>query len=200
MRMSPPSVRGLICALVVALAAAAPLAASATDLQAAGNWSALVSDRAAQRIGDSLTVIVYENSTAQNTTQSGAQRGSQLGGQLSVGASAQKNAQLNMTNNFDTNALATRSGKLVAQITVVVDEVLPNGDLHVSGQQNLDIGGDRTRISVRGRVRPADIAPDNSILSTRLADAEIGYDGKGFVSANAKPGILNRMVSWLGLP
>jgi flagellar L-ring protein precursor FlgH len=190
---------GLAGAAIAGLALG-PLRASATDLYAPSNWSAMVSDRAARRVGDSLTVIVYENATAQNTTQTAAQRGTQVGGQLNMGSAAQKNAQLNLNSNFDTTAQASRSGKLVAQITVVVDEVLSNGDLHIAGQQDLDIGGERTKISVKGRVRTADIATDNTVLSTRLADAKIEYDGKGLVSGNAKPSIVSRALSWLGLP
>ncbi|MEO7680134.1 MAG: flagellar basal body L-ring protein FlgH, partial [Sphingomonas sp.] len=52
---------------------------------------------------------------------------------------------------------------------------------------------------VRGRVRAADIGADNRVLSSRIADAQIDYDGKGFVSRSAKPGILNRVFRFLGL-
>src|SRR5690606_30946312 len=92
-----------------------------------------------------------------------------------------------------------RSGKIIAQIGVVVDEVLPNGDLHVSGEQILNIDGDRTRIQLKGRVRRADIASNNTVLSSRLADVLIDYDGRGFVTRGAGPGILTRIFSFLGL-
>ena len=52
---------------------------------------------------------------------------------------------------------------------------------------------------MRGRIRPADITSDNSVLSSRIADAQINYDGKGFVSRSAKPGVINRVFSFLGL-
>ena len=62
----------------------------------------------------------------------------------------------------------------------------------------------RTRPSMairpsRGRIRPQDISPENAISSFRIADAQINYDGKGFVSRSAKPGLINRILSFLGL-
>jgi len=54
-------------------------------------------------------------------------------------------------------------------------------------------------IGVRGRIRPYDISAENAVLSSRIADAQIDYDGKGFVSRSAKPGLLNRIFSFLGL-
>ena len=91
-----------------------------------------------------------------------------------------------------------RSGGMVAQISVTVESVLPNGDLKVAGEQQLNINGDKTNIRIRGRVRQADIS-NNAVLSNRLADAMIDYDGTGFVTNSAKPGLVARIFNWLGL-
>ena len=88
---------------------------------------------------------------------------------------------------------------MVAQIGVVVDAVLPNGDLRVSGEQVLKINGETTRIKLRGRVRPGDIGRDNAVVSNRLADVTIDYDGSGFLARSARPGILGQIFSMLGL-
>ena len=77
--------------------------------------------------------------------------------------------------------------------------MLPNGDYRITGEQRMHVNGENTTIAVRGRIRQADIRPDNSVLSSRIAEAEINYDGKGFVSRSAKPGILNRIFRFLGL-
>ena len=87
---------------------------------------------------------------------------------------------------------------MVAQISVTIVRVLPNGDFQVSGEQQLNINGDKTNIRIKGRVRQADIS-NNAVLSTRLADAVIDYDGTGFVSRSAKAGFLTRVFNWLGL-
>jgi flagellar L-ring protein precursor FlgH len=194
--MSTP-VRLATAASVFALVAAP---AGATDLYRPGSWSAMVTDRSAGRVGDSLTVVIYETSSAKNSAQAGSQRNSQLGLQTQWGSSSSQSGLLGMNSKFANNAQTTRSGTLTAQISVVVDSVLANGDLHVSGDQTVEISGERTHIHVAGRVRPEDIAPDDSIVSTRLADATIQYNGKGLLSSDVKRGFINRITDWIGLP
>jgi flagellar L-ring protein precursor FlgH len=87
---------------------------------------------------------------------------------------------------------------MAAQLSATVTEVRPNGDLIVSGWQALDLSGEKTNIKVTGRIRPDDIGADNSVLSSRLADARIEYNGKGFSSRSAKPGIVARLFNFLG--
>lgn len=174
--------------------------ARAADLYVPGNWPALASDQRAQQIGDSLTVVIYESTSASNSAQNGSKKTSRLGGQVSAGATFNESGQLNLNSGYDGTGQTTRSGKMVAQISVLVDDVLPNGDLAVSGEQTLNINGDKTRIRIKGQVRPADISGANVVLSSRLARASIDYDGTGFVTRSAKPGLVSRFFDWLGLP
>jgi len=175
-------------------------AVDAADLYRSDGWPALASDRVAHRVGDSLTVVVYENASAVNSASNGSQRQTDIGGQVTAGRSFNEPASLSLSGDSDNNATTGRSGGMVAQLSVVVDSVLPNGDLHVSGSQTLNINGERTQIKVVGRVRQADISGANAVLSSRLADAQIDYDGSGFVSRSAAPGIVTRIFNWLGLP
>jgi flagellar L-ring protein precursor FlgH len=89
---------------------------------------------------------------------------------------------------------------MVGEISVTVDALLPNGDLHVSGAQILNINGERTRIAVKGEARLADISSSNTILSTSLAGATIDYEGAGLVTESSKAGWLTRALNFLGLP
>jgi flagellar L-ring protein precursor FlgH len=172
--------------------------ATAADLYQRDNWSALASDRNAYKVGDILTVIVYETATASNSANSGSSRNTDVSGSVSAG-SFDKSAKLGIQNGSDNSGTTGRSGGMVAQISVVVDNVLPNGDLHVTGAQVLNINDDKTNIRVAGRVRPSDISAANAVLSNRLADATIDYNGSGFISSSAKPGIVTRIFNWLGL-
>jgi len=172
----------------------------AADLYNSSNWPALVSDRRAERVGDSLTIVIKENSTGTNTTLSDTKKSSGLSGLFSSGNSSTNNpAQLALSSNFDSSGQTGRTGKIVAQISVVVDEVLPNGDLHVSGAQALNINGEKTNIKLKGRVRSADISSTNTVPSNLLADAMIDYDGSGFVTRSTRPGLLTKVFNWLGL-
>ena len=87
----------------------------------------------------------------------------------------------------------------MAQVSAEVIDVYPNGDLLVEGRQQVLVNGEETIIGVRGRVRPVDISSDNIVLSGRLANAQIDYDGSGFISRSARPGIISRLFSLLGL-
>jgi flagellar L-ring protein precursor FlgH len=177
---------------------AVPFCAQAADLYRSDNWSAMASDRNARKVGDLLTVIIYENATATDSASSSSKKGSNAGGQIDADSTFRHSANLGLQSNSDDSGTTGRSGGMVAQISVTVDELLTNGDLHVSGAQELNINGDRTNIRIKGRVRPADIS-NNAVLSSRLADAMIDYDGTGFVSSSARPGIVTRIFNWLGL-
>jgi len=185
---------------VIALALCWPLGAQAANLYRPGAWPALASDRLADRVGDSLTVIIDQTSAASNTAQLTSKKASQAGGQLTAGTTFDKSANLNLSGGFDGSGQNGRSDRIAAEISVVVDALLANGDLHVAGSQTLKINGEHTTIRVSGRVRRADISSDNTISSTRLADAAIDYDGTGFVANSAKAGILSRLLNVLHLP
>lgn len=173
--------------------------AGAADLYAPGNWSALASDRKSAQQGDILTIVVYENATAQNTATSGSRKNRKIEGGISAGSAFNEQGGVRLDGSSDNEGSTGRSGRMVAQISAVVDEVLPNGDLRVSGSQFLNINGERTTIKVKGRVRPADISAGNAVLSSRLADAMIDYDGSGFVSRSGSPGLISRIFNWMGL-
>jgi flagellar L-ring protein precursor FlgH len=187
------------------LVSASPLARAA-DLPPAGNWSSLASDRIAHSVGDVLTVVVYESSTGTGSAESTVNKSSSFQGQVSAGnpsgnsLAVNETASLGLAHNADNAGTTTRAGTMVGEISVTIDSLLPNGDLHVSGAQVLNINGERTRIAVKGRVRTADISPTNTILSTSLADATIDYDGAGLVTDSSRAGILTRALNWLGIP
>lgn len=182
--------------VIVALTMALP--AAAQDLYRESNWSAMASDRRAVAVGDAITVVILQSAEASNTTQSSSRRSTDLGGGLRAGG-VDESGQLNFGGGFTGRGEMRRSEKLVAQLSVTIEEVLPNGDYRIVGHQRLNVNGESTTIGVRGRIRPADIASDNSILSSRIADAQIDYDGKGFVSRGAKPGLITRLFNLLGL-
>ena len=186
-----------IVLLAVCLLPAAPL--QAADLYTRGNWSAMASDRNAHKVGDILQIEVAESAAATNTASNGSSRASNFGGQVSAGATFNEGGNLNLQSGSNTTGTTGRSGGIVAQVSATVDEVLPNGDLRVSGAQALNINGEQTNIRIKGLVRIADIAPDNTVLSSRLANATIDYDGSGFVSRSAAPGLVTRVFNWLGI-
>jgi len=191
--------RSSLVSAALCLALASPAPSMGADLYHGGGWPALASDLKAEQVGDILTVVIYENSTASNSAQSSSKKDLALAGHITAGDSLDESADLALGGRSEGVGQAGRAGKIAAQISVTVDQVLPNGDLHVFGQQTLDIDGNRTRIRLKGRVRRADIASGNIVLSSRLADAEIYYGGRGFVTRGGAPGALIRIFNFLGL-
>jgi flagellar L-ring protein precursor FlgH len=177
-----------------------PNAAATADLYRPGTWAALASDRPAAKVGDSLTVIIDEVSSASDSASSGTKKKSHVGAQIAATPSFNVAGSLDMGSGYSGSGQTQHTHKMVAQLSVVVDAVLPNGDLHVTGSQALKVNHEKTNIRLSGRVRTADIDSNNTVLSTRLADAVIDYDGSGFIDRNNRPGLFTRILSWIGLP
>jgi flagellar L-ring protein precursor FlgH len=80
-----------------------------------------------------------------------------------------------------------------------VQSVEANGDLTVKGEQLIEINEDKQAIKLEGRVRTADIRENNTLDSTRIANAKISYVGDGVLASRQHPGVLSRLFSLLGL-
>ena len=188
--------------LGAALLAALAAPAQAEDLYRGSSWASMSGDRKASEPGDILTVVIFQAAEATNSAQNSSRKKTDVGGKFgtTIGSgSIDESASLEFGGGYTGRGEVRRSERLVTQISLTVQEVLPNGDLIVQGEQWMRINGETSRIGVRGRVRPADINGDNAVLSSRIADARISYDGRGFVTRSAKPGIINRIFSFLGL-
>lgn len=90
-----------------------------------------------------------------------------------------------------------RTGRLAASITVRVVGVDASGNLHVQGDKVITVNREEQYIVLTGTVRPEDIAADNSVLSSRLADAHIDYYGKGTVGDKQGTPLVHRLFDWL---
>jgi flagellar L-ring protein precursor FlgH len=188
--------RAVLLGCMAACIACGP--ATADNLYRGSNWSAMTADRRASEVGDLLTVVIFQAAESSNVTQNKSNKSTDLSGSIS-GGDFSKDGHLSFAGGYNGRGEITRTEKFVTQMTLTVQAVLPNGDLVIAGDQWLNVNGERTRIGVRGRIRAADIGSDNSIISSRIADAQIDYDGHGFVSRSAKPGLITRIFSFLGL-
>jgi flagellar L-ring protein precursor FlgH len=162
------------------------------------NFRSLTSDKRAYRVGDMLTVLVMENSSATaNANTSAEKKGGLLFGWKATNRS--ENSSLQLGDTFGGKGQIQRSGKLLAQLTVTVREIDPTGLLHVSGEQQIFVNDEKQEITLHGKVRPIDVLDNNTVLSTRLADARISYIGDGILSEKQHAGLITRFLTWLGL-
>jgi len=159
-------------------------------------YESLVSDRRSYKMGDILTVMIYEAASASTQNQTDTNKSTSIGAKASDGNS-EFNGSVGVTSGFEGGGTSTQTGKLVASVSVNIIEKLPNGDLKVQGEQSLEFNNDMQVISVSGIVREEDITTNNTVLSTRLANAEIKFVGEGLLASRSKPGIFTRLWNWL---
>ena len=162
------------------------------------SYQPLVGDRRAYRVGDSITILVYENSSATTTADTSTAKSGALGMGIKLPNITDKTPSINANEDFQGKGTIQRSGRLLAQITVAVQEIEKNGEFKIKGQQLIEINGDKQLIQIEGRVRPRDISETNTVPSSRVAEARISYVGNGVLSEKQKPGILSRLFTMLG--
>ncbi|MEO0828918.1 MAG: flagellar basal body L-ring protein FlgH, partial [Pseudomonadota bacterium] len=162
------------------------------------NWANLVSDHKATDLGDIVTVVIFETASATNRVGTRSGKNTSLDGDLSAGG-IDETISFNLGGAYRGMGETERSDRFAASMAAQIKEILPNGDFIIVGTQNLLINGEERDIEVRGQIRSVDISANNTIASSRLANAMINYDGEGFVTRSAKPGLLNRIFSFLGI-
>lgn len=172
--------------------------ACAEDLFMADATQSLSSDQRAGARGDLVTVVIVQAAESSTTMQNGSQRSSNINGRLSAG-SFDEGAGLSLGGSYAAKGEVRRSERFVTQMTASISEILPNGDFRITGAQRLSINGEATLVEVQGRIRPSDIDSQNRVPSNRIADAQINYNGKGFVSRSSRPGLVQRIFGFLGL-
>ncbi|MCG8673553.1 MAG: flagellar basal body L-ring protein FlgH, partial [Pseudomonadales bacterium] len=92
-----------------------------------------------------------------------------------------------------------REGELRAQVSATLVEQDERGYFLVKGNQNITINGEEQIIALEGWLRPHDVDQNNVVLSTRLADAKIEYQGFGDKSDTEKPGFVSWLLNKVGL-
>lgn len=161
-------------------------------------YKPLIADHKASLPGDVLTVIVLETANAQ--TGADLSSGKDINTALEVGYNQEEyKVNLGLKGKGSAQAKTARNGKIKASLTVQVKEIMPNSTYLVEGFQLITINGEQQRIMLRGIVRPEDISAQNTILSTRLADAHITYNGHGSVSNAQDHNYLYKILSFVGL-
>jgi len=156
-------------------------------------------DQRAHQVGDLLTVTVnitdtanFNNETQQNRTNTVDSGVTDFIGSKTLGAQAQKVLPGRIltadgTSQFDGKGSIQRAETLQTNIAAVVTQVLPNGNLVVEGKQEIRVNYEMRELIVAGIVRPEDIQSDNTIDSSKIAQARISYGGRGQISDIQQP-------------
>jgi len=158
----------------------------------------LTSDSRAYRVGDAVTVILQETTQASKRAGTSISKGSSVGitPLAALGKVYDKAAvDISADRDFQGDATSTQQNALSGALTVIVQEVLPNGLLRVAGEKNLMLNQGEEFVRLKGFVRAADIDADNRVSSLRVANARIAYSARGALAEANQPGWLTRFFN-----
>lgn len=167
----------------------------------------LFNDPRAHRVGDILTIALVESTQASKKASTSTSKKDKsdlaaptiLGRPVSIGG---KDVSFGTSGDrsFDGSGNSSQSNQLTGSITVTVAQRLSNGNLLVRGEKWLTINQGQELVRISGIVRPQDIGQDNSVPSTRVADARIAYTGRGSLADANTQGWLSRFFSSKWMP
>ena len=201
-----------ICLLLLSVAVLPVISLAGTEWRMA---TSLYSDVKAREIGDIVTVIIEETSTmnreaAQKSAKSTTGGGSADFGHPTVttedevigGPWSKINVpEFNWSFKHDFTGGGELSSKedFTSTMSARVLDVLPNGNLLLEGHRTVQLQQEKVQVTLTGTVRPKDISSDNTVSSSRMADASIRYDTQGPLVRDQQRGLFTKMVNWLNL-
>lgn len=182
-----------------------PAAANNGSIYQAGFEQNMYGDRKAFRVGDIITITLSERMAASKAASSAISKDSTN----SIGLTSLFGSSLVTNNPIGSNDLslsagyngsrdtagtgqAAQSNSLTGSVTVTVADVMPNGILAVRGEKWMTLNTGDELVRIAGLVRADDIATDNTVSSTRVADARITYSGTGAFADSSQPGWFDR--------
>jgi len=157
----------------------------------------------ARHIGDTVTIILNEATNAQKSATTKTSKStnetlpgmSLFGSPVTIHGASVLSGTVNDASKFDGEGNSAQSNSLTGYITVTVAKVLPNGNLYVKGEKKIWINQGQENVVLSGVIRPIDLAPDNTISSSRVANARITYGGKGAIADVNAQGWLSRFFN-----
>ncbi len=164
----------------------------------AGASRTLFEDRRARYVGDTMTIAIAEATSASTKSNTKASRATSVAASVPMvsglpGKSLQGLAlSASGSNSLDGKGEAAANNVFTGSITVTVIEVLPNGNLLVSGEKQVSIGAGTEYVRLSGVVNPIFINTANTISSAQVADARIEYKESGVISEAQVMGWLAR--------
>jgi len=159
-----------------------------------GGLADMARDDKALHVGDLITIDILETTTASASGTSKASRAfSASSGINAFYGTLNPTAKINnlfspqSQNSLNGSATTSSSHLLSTNLTGSVVKVMPNGYLVVQAARDVSIDNQRQHVTVRGVVRPSDLAPDNSVASTQVANLQVEVEGKGVISDETRP-------------
>lgn len=163
----------------------------------------LFNDFKASRVGDIVTIRIVESSKGNKNASTKTEKDSSISTSISAffGMSSDKLSQGSVgaetSEKHDGAGSTSRSSQVTAIITAKVIDILPNGNLFIDGRREVIVNNETQLISINGIVRPEDIGPNNTVLSTYIADAKVTYTGTGVIADKQRVGWFVRLIDFI---
>ena len=172
------------------------------SLYQASQSMTLFTDTKARNIGDIITIVLNERTASSKSSGVNVTKASStsLPAGTIFGTTPTLNGvpfdtSINQDRDFNGDAGADQSNSLSGSIAVTVADVLPNGNLIVRGEKWMTLNRGDEFIRISGILRPEDISPQNTVASTRLANAQISYSGTGELASSQNMGWMSKFFN-----
>jgi flagellar L-ring protein precursor FlgH len=168
-----------------------------------GKFKYVYGDLKARDVGDLITILIVERTSAQSQTETSLKKSSKMQGGVSSLFGLNQNT-LNKTN-VSMQGSAEHGGKgstlrgstFTGTITAQVIGKQPNGNLIIQAQKNIVINGESQVLTITGLVRPEDIDDTNTVTSDRIFNLQVTYTGEGVLTDVQEPGLIWKIVAKL---
>lgn len=165
----------------------------------------LFGDGKASRVGDIITVILQERTSSSKSANVEIVKDNELTNPIATGGrvlgvtptvgNLNMGLDVTMERNFTGESEADQSNQLNGNISVTVVDVYPNGTLVVRGEKWITLNRGDEFIRISGLIRPDDVSPDNTVMSTKMANARIQYSGTGELADAQEMGWMTRFFN-----
>ena len=163
-----------------------------------GYYHSIFADRKACQEGDILTIVISESTTTSASKSSSNKKSGSTSLSAGVGIfDFLKAASASGSDSFSAKGAAADTNTVRGNVTVTVVDVQPNGNMTIEGTQSIWQNRDEHKITFRGVCRQDDVLANNTIPSTKIADATVKFDGKGPLNAKQRQGILTQVFNFL---
>lgn len=195
-------VLGFLCCILLTM----PMVSAESLWSDSGRTANLFADHKARNVGDILTIIISENSSAKRAGNAKNSKNTSADMNVDVGifgkitkalgiSSSVWEANSKNSDSFKADGSISNTNNVTARMTAQVTEVKPNGDFVILGKQDLAQNGEEQTITVSGIVRTDDITPENTVLSSAIGNAQIKIDGKGPIARKQRQGIITQLLN-----
>lgn len=159
----------------------------------------LFSDSKAKAVGDLVTVRIVEGASSTQKASTDVSKDMKHSNEAGLGPLLKNIPEIAFKSGQSGKASGETkiSNNLIAVVTATVKNVRENGNLEIEAEREIVTNAEKQQITLSAVVRPQDIAPDNTVASTSLAEVKIKYSGKGAIGDRQRQGIISKLLGWL---